>query len=119
MKAHTTQVNLRPFWTFARVLTIGFVALLWLLGIEASSIPQVYSKPAMPTLRPIIISTTPPAVSVSLAQQYMEALLQQKYAVMWSMLHPQIQAMWPDQRTFGHYLQMRFEDYTLQSFSCG
>ena len=49
----------------------------------------------------------------------MGALLQHKYAVMWSMLDPQVQVLWSDQESFGHYLQMRFANYTLQDFSFG
>jgi peptidoglycan/xylan/chitin deacetylase (PgdA/CDA1 family) len=108
---------------------ISSIALFLLLGTEgtyllisqstAPSIPQAYSKLAIHAPTPTVIASTHPAEVTSLGQQYMDALLRQKYTVMWSMLHPQIQAMWPDQGTFGHYLQMRFENYTLQRFSSG
>jgi peptidoglycan/xylan/chitin deacetylase (PgdA/CDA1 family) len=118
MNAPTRQTNLQPFWNFARLIMISSIALLLLLETEASAIPQAYSKPAIHTLTPTVIAT-PPTEAALLGQQYMNALLQQKYAVMWLMLHPQIQAMWPDQGTFGRYLQMRFENYKLQRFSLG
>src|ERR1700730_8445178 len=38
---------------------------------------------------------------------------------MWSMLHPQAQAMWPSQGAFVAYLKAHFQEYTLQSFSSG
>jgi peptidoglycan/xylan/chitin deacetylase (PgdA/CDA1 family) len=125
MKASTTQANLRYFWTFAKLLMISFIVLLLLSGTEAPSTSQAHSKPAIHTPTPTVISSTKvtsftyPAEVISLGQRYMDALFQQKYAVMWSMLHPQMQAMWPDQETFGRYLQMRFKNSTLQRFSFG
>jgi peptidoglycan/xylan/chitin deacetylase (PgdA/CDA1 family) len=95
---------------------ISSIVLFFLFGTEGTYLllsqtpPQAQSKPA--------ISTSTPTVT-SLGQQYMHALLEQKYGMMWSMLHPQIQAMWPDQGTFGRYLQTRFEHYTLKGFSFG
>jgi hypothetical protein len=41
------------------------------------------------------------------------------YATMWTMLHPQSQAMWPNQASFEAYWQHRFRDYTLQKFTLG
>jgi peptidoglycan/xylan/chitin deacetylase (PgdA/CDA1 family) len=38
---------------------------------------------------------------------------------MWIMLHPQVQAMWPNQAAFATYWQARFQGYTLQSFTLG
>ncbi len=110
------RANARSFWTLARLLMIGFITLFMLLGAEgifflvSQAKLQVQSKSTTPPLTPMI---------TSLGQQYMDALLQQKYTVMWSMLHPQIREMWHDEKTFGRYLQMRFENYKLQSFSFG
>ena len=110
------QANLRSFQTFTRVLMIASIALFLLLGTEgiyfvlAQTQPQAQSKSASSVTTPIV---------TSLGQQYMDALLAQKYAEMWSMLHPQIRAMWPNQEAFSRYLQLRFEDYTLQGFSLG
>lgn len=99
---------------------LSFVALFLLFGIETSSILSAYSKPVIHAVTPTAISTTHQAAEVvTLGQQYMNALFQQKYTVMWSMLHPQIQAMWADQKTFSRYLQTRFENYKLQYFSLG
>src|SRR5215471_16188797 len=53
----------------------------------------------------------------SLAQQYLEALLVQKYGVMWSLLHPQMQAKWPNEQAFARFWQTRFQEYTLQDFT--
>src|SRR5437763_7108574 len=129
MKAYRPQTNPLSSHTFARVLMIGSIALLSLLGTEgiyllislstASSTPQAYSKPAMHAATPTVIASTHSTEVTSLGQRYMDALLQQKYTVMWSMLHPQMQSIWPDQGTFSRYLQTRFENYMLQRFSLG
>jgi peptidoglycan/xylan/chitin deacetylase (PgdA/CDA1 family) len=55
----------------------------------------------------------------TLATSYMQALLTQHYSAMWSLLAPQVQAMWPDETTFGTFWQAKFQDYTLQRFTLG
>jgi peptidoglycan/xylan/chitin deacetylase (PgdA/CDA1 family) len=55
----------------------------------------------------------------ALGQQYMNALLHQQYNIMWSLLHPQVQAMWPDETSFSNYWQTRFRGFTLQNFTLG
>lgn len=54
-----------------------------------------------------------------IAQWYMQSLLDQQYNVMWSLLHPQIQAKWPNEKAFATFIQHRFKEYTLQSFILG
>jgi peptidoglycan/xylan/chitin deacetylase (PgdA/CDA1 family) len=51
--------------------------------------------------------------------KYMQAFLTRNYATMWTMLHPQMQATWPNQASFETYWQHRFQDYTLQKFTLG
>lgn len=53
------------------------------------------------------------------AQAFMQALLAQHYDVMWSMLNPQMQAMWPDETTYSTFWQAKFQAYTLQQFTLG
>src|SRR5581483_3798120 len=55
----------------------------------------------------------------SLGRQYMNALLQQHYDVMWSLLHPQVQAMWSNEAAFATYWKTRFQGFTLQGFTLG
>lgn len=57
--------------------------------------------------------------AATIAQHYMDALLKGNYTAMWSMLHPQVQAMWPSQAAFTTYWQNRFQHYTLQSIAIG
>ncbi len=51
--------------------------------------------------------------------QFMHAYLAQDYQTTWSMLHPQIQAMWPNEKAYASSSKARFHDYTLHGFSQG
>jgi len=55
----------------------------------------------------------------NIAQEYMQALPDQQYTVMWSLLHPQIQSKWPNETAFATFLQNRFKEFTLQGFKLG
>jgi peptidoglycan/xylan/chitin deacetylase (PgdA/CDA1 family) len=52
-------------------------------------------------------------------EQFMHAYLAQDYQTTWSMLHPQVQAMWPSEKIYATFSKARFHDYTLQGFSQG
>ncbi len=55
----------------------------------------------------------------TVAHEYMKALLAQNYHAMWSVLHPQRQALWPSEAAFTTFWQTHFKDYTLQNFKLG
>jgi peptidoglycan/xylan/chitin deacetylase (PgdA/CDA1 family) len=55
----------------------------------------------------------------NVAQEYMQALLDKQHSVMWSLLHPQIRAKWPNKTALATFLQNRFKEYTLQGFTLG
>jgi peptidoglycan/xylan/chitin deacetylase (PgdA/CDA1 family) len=38
---------------------------------------------------------------------------------MWSLLHPQVQMMWPNETSFSNYWKTRFQGFTLQQFKLG
>ncbi len=57
--------------------------------------------------------------AVTTAQQYMTALFNKQYSTMWSLLHPQVQAVWPSETAFTTYWQARFQGYTLQRYVLG
>ncbi len=71
------------------------------------------------TRRQVTIPVTEQEAVIAQGQRYMTALLQGQYDTMWSMLHPAMQAMWPDETAFAHYWQMRFQGFTLQKFILG
>lgn len=53
------------------------------------------------------------------AQEYMQSLTTQQYGMMWLLLHPQIQAKWPNEKAFASFQHNRFKDYTFQGFKVG
>jgi len=55
----------------------------------------------------------------TIAHHYMAALLNHQYTTMWSLLHPQVQAIWPSETAFITYWQKRYQGYTLQHFTLG
>jgi len=55
----------------------------------------------------------------AIASEYMTALLKHQYSVMWPLLDPQVQAIWPNETAFASFWQARFQDYTLQGFVVG
>jgi peptidoglycan/xylan/chitin deacetylase (PgdA/CDA1 family) len=78
-------------------------SLMDLADITSSSIvPKVYQTVAKAT-----------------AQHYMSAFLHGQFAAMWSQLAPTMQALWPNETSYTHFWQARFQGYTLQNFSIG
>jgi len=72
-----------------------------------------------PPIPEIPISVEHRMQTQEVAQQYMTALLKHRYKTMWSVLHPQVQAMWPSETAFANFWRVRFQDYTLQGFILG
>ena len=122
MDGFTIPIHSLTLKTFTRVMIIIAIAFFLIFGafgiallVPLSTVqPTVSSSPYSSN-----VSVSDQVAVASLGQQYMDALFHQNYAVMWSMLYPQMQVTWANQDAFAHYLQMRFENYTLQSFSLG
>jgi peptidoglycan/xylan/chitin deacetylase (PgdA/CDA1 family) len=55
----------------------------------------------------------------TIARQYMKDGIQGNYAQDWSLLHPSLRALWPNQRAFITFWQAHFQNYTLKGFSMG
>lgn len=119
MNSLTIPANSLSLNAFNRVMIIASMTLFLLYGTGGISL-LISLQPKASAIPSLSIPSASDSTQVtSVGQQYMDALVHQKYAVMWSMLHPQVQAMWPDQGAFARYLQLRFENYTLQRFSLG
>src|SRR5579859_3135595 len=110
-----------------KILLIGAVILVIIsLGVATSrgakkaaiTVHQPATKKITRVLPTITISHDGDQVTAA-GHTYINALIQGQYDVMWSMLHPQIQAMWPDKATFANYWKMRFHGYKLRSASFG
>jgi peptidoglycan/xylan/chitin deacetylase (PgdA/CDA1 family) len=80
-----------------------------------------YSAPAPITTRstPLSHAQQDAIAAESVAQKYMNALLKQNYQQMWSLLHPKMQAKWPNERTFAGFWKARYQDYILYAFTIG
>src|SRR2546425_761878 len=98
---------------------------IFLLTIVLLVTDFAVSLQAAPKTEPRHIVVTLPAHpdnqigAQTLAQQYMTALLKHQYSTMWSLLDPQVQAIWPGETAFATFWQTRFQDYTLQQFALG
>lgn len=99
--------------SLAILLLLGSLAGLFIIEMQPTTVqtsPITQSSP---------VPTDQRTASQAIAQQYMMALLKQQYSTMWSLLHPNVQAIWPNETTFAHFWQVRFQNYTLQNFVLG
>ncbi len=111
--------------TFGQSLYLVTLSLL-VLGILAATGTWVYML-SLPgdTGKSVVasgITTTNPqdkAASQNVTTQYMHAFLTHQYSVMWSLLHPQTQAVWTNEETFASYWNIRLQEYTLHDFTIG
>lgn len=106
----------------ARILVI--VAVLCALGsiglwVYSAFYPEVATPAPKVQVRQVKPTPAEGQRANAAAQKYMKAFLAHDYGAMWMMLHPQIQAQWPDQQTFERYWKARFQEYMLQSFTAG
>lgn len=99
---------------------------LLVLGILAATAISVYivSLPTATIPQPVvssgtIISPQQKVASRVVTTQYMHAFLTHQYHVMWSLLHPEVQAIWANEETFAAYWNTRFQEYRLHSFTVG
>jgi peptidoglycan/xylan/chitin deacetylase (PgdA/CDA1 family) len=99
------------------LVSIGLGAYFILAADKTTPTPTIKSRVMVPEMMPA--AETARTQVTDIGKQYMNALLQQHYAAMWSMLQPQVQAMWPGQNAFITYWKSRFHGYELQGFSVG
>ena len=99
------------------LVSVGLGAYFILAADRTTPAPITKIRVMVPEVKPA--AETVQTQVTAIGKQYMNALLQQHYAVMWSMLQPQMQAMWPGENAFITYWKFRFHSYTLQSFSVG
>ena len=108
-------------------LLIAMVAGLWNAPTLLTDISQLVSlhpgKHTRGLSKPVVAAFPVPQTyqqeTATTAQQFMTALFNHQYATMWTMLHPQVQAVWPGKAAYISYWQTRFQDYTLQRFVLG
>jgi len=89
----------------------------WLLHVRTQVTIQAPEIPA--ANNEVSVSSNHQAEAQAIVQQYMTAFLKRQYGEMWSLLHPQVQAMWPSEAAFSKFWQLRFQDYTVRDFLVG
>lgn len=89
------------------------------LWVYSSFSPGMTASPA--SRKTLQITPTPgeSQQASAITHKYMQAFIAHNYATMWTMLHPQMQATWPNQAAFEAYWQRRFQGYMLQGFTLG
>jgi peptidoglycan/xylan/chitin deacetylase (PgdA/CDA1 family)/disulfide bond formation protein DsbB len=109
------------------LVAISLVLILISIGLGAYFILTAHkTQPAPPITRSKIMAPeVMPAAEMAQTQvtaigkQFMDAFLQQHYTEMWSMLQPQVRAVWPGENAYVTYWQSRFAGYKLQGFTEG
>ncbi len=99
------------------VLLAGGLATYLLLTANAAPVRTTIMKPK---IEPEVVTNNLDIAAVkTVAQQYMNAALKGQYDQLWSMLHPQIQAIWPNRAMFKAFWREHFQDYDLKGFTLG
>ncbi len=127
--SHSSEIKKKG--VVSRALLIGALTLLLfaftfgayvVMNGEKNTHSTRVSSP--PHARPTITATVEPTAQAAkeianLGQRYMQALINQQYGVMWSLLHPDIQQRWNNEATFAASMKARFQNFTLQNFTLG
>ncbi len=121
-------------WSFIIIATICLLSPLlvifwtmpaWLSDISSyfsrSHVQQVLSEAPVSrlALSAEYVPNTYRTEAKAVANQYTDGLFTHDYSAMWSLLDPDVQAMWPGETAFATYWQNRFQGYTLQRYSVG
>ena len=114
-KRHKLQVVV----SIASILLVAILAggIIWLLSVGSQVTVQVPEKAV--ANHETLVSGERQAEAQAVAQQYMTAFLKRQYSEVWSLLNPQVQAIWPGEAAFAKFWQLRFYDYTVQGFLLG
>lgn len=126
MKINGEQDAQKAQFLFAKFLMICSIILILVAGALGGYIifspTHTISVGAKTTITQHVRQTTPGQYQTEVTQvgqHYMRALLQQQYALMWSMLHPDVQKMWANEQAFAAYWQRRFHGFKLTKFTTG
>lgn len=104
------------YFMLLTMLVLGILAAtgtwVYMLSLPSGTIPSPIQAGA-----PVRLQDKAAAQTVT--TQYMHAFLTHQYHIMWSLLSPQVQAVWTNEETFATYWNTRFQEYTLHSFTIG
>jgi peptidoglycan/xylan/chitin deacetylase (PgdA/CDA1 family) len=110
------------------LIVVSITSILLLVAILAGGIIWLLNVGTRATMRAPEMAATNHETPVSgehqaeaqaVAQQYMTAFLKRQYSEVWSLLNPQVQAIWPGEAAFAKFWRLRFYDYTVQGFLLG
>lgn len=90
---------------------------IWFLSVRTQATIQATEMPAVNN--EVSVTSERQAKAQTIVQQYMTAFLKGQYGEMWSLLYPQVQAIWPGEAAFNKFWQHRFQDYTVRGFLLG
>src|SRR5215467_8369028 len=106
--------------SIARILLVVAMlagGIIWLLNVGTRVTVQVPEEAA--TTHETPVSGQQQVEAQAVAHQYMTAFLKGRYGEIWSLLNPQVRVIWPGEAVFAKFWQLRFHDYTVQSFLLG
>jgi peptidoglycan/xylan/chitin deacetylase (PgdA/CDA1 family) len=107
-------ISIASILLLAAILAGGII---WLLNVGSRVTVQVSERAATNHETPV--SGEHRAEVQAVAQQYMKAFLKRRYSAVWSLLNPQVQAIWTGEAAFAKFWQLRFYDYTVHGFLLG
>ncbi len=105
------------YFTMLALLVLGILAAtgvgVYMVSLSSGTLPANSVQAGMP------IQPQDKTAAQSVTTRYMHAFMTHQYHSMWSLLHPQVQAIWTNEETFASYWSTRFQEYTLHSFTLG
>ena len=98
------------------LLVVAILAggIIWLLNAGTQATMRTPERTATSDETPV--SGEHQAEAQAVAQQYMTAFLKRQYSEVWSLLNPQVQAIWTGEAAFAKFWRLRFYDYTVQDW---
>lgn len=87
---------------------------------------QLYGSPLFPSVGNVqapavknLITVTPSTQYDEVTHHFMDAMMQKKWVVMWSLLHPDARQYWQGEQDFIHVEQAKFGSITFVNYSQG
>jgi peptidoglycan/xylan/chitin deacetylase (PgdA/CDA1 family) len=97
------------------VLAAGLYAYPLFATANSRSNVQILAKQ-----EPKIVTSNPDIDAFkTIARQYMQAGMQGRFEQNWPLLHPSLQALWPNQKAFTTFWQAHYQNYVLKGFTLG
>ncbi|MBV9710060.1 MAG: polysaccharide deacetylase family protein, partial [Ktedonobacteraceae bacterium] len=125
MEAIPGHEGQRRSMQLAKILFVATILSLFLAGglfaylLFFTNTPTTNSH-ILAKQEPVIVTSNPDIDAFkTIARQYVKAGIQGKYEQNWSLLHPSLRALWPNQRAFTAFWRAHYRDYILKGFTLG